>query len=61
MFSSHHSKLCRTSVAHSDVPLLFFLCFRQHMIPIIKISTPPTAAMTPIMTAKNKDLIESSQ
>ena len=44
----------KTSVAHSDIPLLFFLCFKQHMIPTATISMmiTQTAAMTPMMMAK---------
>ena len=44
----------KTSVAYSDVPLLFFLCFKQHMIPTATISMmiTQTAAMTPMMMAK---------
>ena len=43
-----------TSVAYSDVPLLFFLCFKQHMIPPATISITPTAAMTPMMMTKTE-------
>ena len=42
----------KTSVAYSDLPLLFFLCFKQHMIPTATISVTQTAAMTPMMMTK---------
>ena len=43
--------ICKTSVAYSDVPLLFFF-FKQHMIPTATTSITQTAAMTPMMMAK---------
>ena len=46
--------ICKTSVAYSDVPLLFFFCFKQHMIPPATISVRPTAAMTPTMMTKTE-------
>ena len=43
--------ISRTSIAHSDVPLLFLLlCFKQHMITTT--SLIPTAAMTPMMVTE---------